>query len=413
VHHLLYLHVLSRRLDCTNRYSKGAVATGKDCQFPVADFRLDLLAKGQLAIANRQSAILGPYRSRTVSVFSEAGLRLLLALLSLLTFTVATSAKSLSEYHLQLRESIAALDTMSQHDESESETDRATRVGQTLAAVRAALPETDNVETGGVTVTANNSWLHRELETYEKTQTDRAGTLTRILERLRGLEQRVAEIDQSGRTTSDKEAARNRLAEILSRPEYSRSTQKESALARLWNRLMKWLAQFIPKPKPLAPGNAGWLSQVAQLLVVLLALAVLAYVIKTFAPRILKRRPAKKKSKPEPRIVLGETLAPDESAGDILASAEALARRGELRAAIRKAYIALLVELGERKILSLAQYKTNRDYLRAMREVEPLHTNVKQLTDSFERHWYGFASATDADWTNFRDRYRQALQELR
>ncbi len=371
VRHLLHLRIPSPRLVCTHRYS-------------------------------------------TDAVFSGAGIQLLLALLSLLTLFVTTAhAKSLSEYHLQLRESITALDTMSQHDESETETERATRVGQTLAAVRAALPETDTAETSGVTVTVNNSWLHRELETYEKTQTDRAGTLTRILERLRGLEQRVAEIDQSGRTPSDKEAAGKHLAEILSRPEYSRNTQNESALARLWNQLMKWLAQFIPKPKPLAPGSAGWLSQVAQVLVVLLALGVLAYVIKTFAPRILKRGPAKKKSRPEPRVVLGETLAPDESAGDILASAEALARRGELRAAIRKAYIALLVELGDRKILSLAQYKTNRDYLRAMREVEPLHTNVKHLTDSFERHWYGFASATDADWTNFRDRYRQALQELR
>jgi hypothetical protein len=176
---------------------------------------------------------------------------------------------------------------------------------------------------------------------------------------------------------------------------------------------MKWLQQFIPKPKPLAPGNAGWISQLAQFLVVLLALAVLAYVIKTFAPRIFRNRPAKKKSKAKPRIVLGETLAPDESAGDLLASAEALARRGELRAAIRKAYIALLVELGDRKILSLAQYKTNRDYLGAVREVEPLHTNVKQLTDSFERHWYGFASASDADWANFRARYKQALQDLK
>ena len=366
----------------------------------------------QLRIPSRR--LVSENRYGTGAGFSCATIRLSSAVLLLLTLAVATAtAKSLSEYHLQLRESITALDTMSQHDESESETDRATRVRQTLAAVRTALPETDTVETGGVTIPVNNSWLHRELETYEKTQTDRAGTLTRILERLRGLEQRVAEIDQSGRTPSDKEAAGKRLAEILSRPEYSRSIQNESALARLWNRLKKWLEQFLPKQQRLAPGNVGWVSRVAQLLVVLLALGVLAYVIKTFAPRVFRRRPAKKKSKPEPRIVLGETLAPDESASDILATAEALARRGELRAAIRKAYIALLVELGDRKILSLAQYKTNRDYLRAMREVEPLHTNVKHLTDSFERHWYGFASATDADWTNFRTRYKQALQELR
>lgn len=343
----------------------------------------------------------------------RAAIRLLSVLLLLMTLTVTTaSAKSLAEYHLQLREAITALDTMSQHDESESESDRSTRMNQTLTSVRAALPETDQVEIGETKVEVNNAWLHRELDNYEKTQTDRAGTLTRILERLRALEQRIAELDQQARTTSDKAAANKKLSDILSRPEYMHNAKTQSALERLLERIGEWLRQFIPRPRPIGQGGAGFVSQIAQVLVILLALAVIAYVVKTFAPRVFRGRRVKKKSKAEPRIVLGETLAPEESAVDILASAEALARRGELRAAIRKAYIALLVELGDRKILSLAQYKTNRDYLRAMREVEPLHTNVKHLTDSFERHWYGFALATDADWMAFRARYKQALQEL-
>ncbi len=91
-----------------------------------------------------------------------------------------------------------------------------------------------------------------------------------------------------------------------------------------------------------------------------------------------------------------------------MSEAEALARRGELRAAIRRAYIALLVEMGDRKIISLAQYKTNRDYLRAVREIEPLYGNVKQLTDSFELHWYGLAQATETDWLAFRSAYNQS-----
>ena len=331
----------------------------------------------------------------------------------LISFLAASAkAKSLTEYQLQLREAITALDTMSQHDESESATDRATRISQTLAGVRVALQESDNVTVAGNTITVNNDWLHRELDSYQKTAADREGTLKRVLERLRALEQRVSELDKEGRTPADKDAASRKLGEILSRPEFTHKVKDESALERLINRVLQWLRQFIPKPKPFAPGQAGWISQIAQILVVLLALGVLAYVIKTFAPRVFKGGTRKKKRKPEPRIVLGETLTPDESASDILASAEALARRGELRAAIRKAYIALLVELGDRKILSLAQYKTNRDYLRAMRQVEPLHTNVKSLTDSFELHWYGLALATDADWLTFRARYQQALQEL-
>ena len=87
-----------------------------------------------------------------------------------------------------------------------------------------------------------------------------------------------------------------------------------------------------------------------------------------------------------------------------------LARSGDLRAAIRKGYIALLVELGDRNVISLAQYKTNRDYLRAVSNVPQLHSPLKRLTESFERHWYGFAEATQNDWQDFRARYREALE---
>jgi hypothetical protein len=50
--------------------------------------------------------------------------------------------------------------------------------------------------------------------------------------------------------------------------------------------------------------------------------------------------------------------------------------------------------------------------LRAVRDNQPLYGNVKQLTDSFERHWYGFASATETDWVAFRAAYQQTLTRV-
>ena len=198
---------------------------------------------------------------------------------------------------------------------------------------------------------------------------------------------------------TNRAASSRRFCDGRNTPERLR---KESALTGLLERFIKWILSWLPKPKPISPGGFGWISRIAQWFVIALALGVLAFVLKLFLPRLLRARRPKKKSKAKARIVLGERLEPDQSALDLLSEAEALARRGELRAAIRKAYIALLVELGERKIISLAQYKTNRDYLRAVREVEPLYGNVKQLTDSFERHWYGLAQATETDWLAFR-----------
>ncbi len=323
----------------------------------------------------------------------------------------AILATPLSEYQKRLAQSVSALETLAQSDEGESEALRAARFNETLAAVRSAIPETETVEWGGTVFHVDNSWLHRGLEEFEKTApAEQANSLRHITERLQAVTQRLDEIERARiAAAANKAEARQKLGEILQRQEYARNRPNESALARLWRKLVKWIQNLFPKAKPLAPGSANFLTQLAQLLVILLALGVIAYAVKLFAPRLFKGSRAKKDHKRGPRIVLGEKLEPDQSAMDLLAEAEALAHRGELRAAIRKAYIALLVELGERKIISLAQHKTNRDYLSAVRGREPLYGHVRQLTDSFERHWYGLASASKADWDAFRAGYGQAL----
>ncbi len=318
----------------------------------------------------------------------------------------------LSEYHRQIKQSVTALDTLAQSDETESVWDYARRDDETVEGVRRVLPRSETVEWNGTSVSVDNSWLHHELDNYRKAKfAERADLLRRIKERLQAIDERITEVEGPGpNVAANKAEDGRRLREILGRAEYARKVKEESAIARLVKRFWKWVESLIPKPKIMSPGAAGWFSQIAQIVVIVLALAILAYVAKLFLPRLLRsRRPKKKKVKPQARIVMGERLDPDQTAVDLLSEAEALARRGELRAAIRKAYIALLLELGDRKIISLAQHKTNRDYLRAVRNVEPLYGRVKQLTDSFERHWYGLAQATETDWIAFRSAYKQAL----
>jgi hypothetical protein len=82
---------------------------------------------------------------------------------------------------------------------------------------------------------------------------------------------------------------------------------------------------------------------------------------------------------------------------------------GDLRGAIRKAYIAVLCELGDRKVIRLAQHKTNRDYLAGVRDRAELYGALRPLTHSFERHWYGFAPATPSDWDEYRALCNQAI----
>ncbi len=340
----------------------------------------------------------------------NTAIRFVFAILLVTLCAVITSARPMREYQRHIQQAGSALDTLAQSDEGETDAARLTRITETLAAVRSALPATENVEWEETSFKVDNSWLHRELEKFEKAPAaEQLQALTLITERLQALAQRLEEIGKATPTNASKADATKKLGEILQRPEYARGRKEVSALSRLWRDLLKWIENLLPKPQPLAPGSAGLFTTFAQIFVVVLALVVIAYALKLFAPRVFQKRRTRKKGKRRPLIVLGEKLEPDQSSVDLLADAESLARRGELRAAIRKAYVALLVELGDRKIISLEQHKTNRDYLGAMRDLEPLYGNVKQLTDSFERHWYGFANATESDWLAFRTGYKQAL----
>jgi hypothetical protein len=147
-----------------------------------------------------------------------------------------------------------------------------------------------------------------------------------------------------------------------------------------------------------------------QIVVIGLAAAVLVYVGYLLLRRFGHVRRPRVRKKKEARIVLGERLEPEATSTDLLSQAEALVRHGDIRGAIRKAYIALLVELGDRKLISLAQHKTNRDYLNSVRSLPPLHLTMRGLTDIFERHWYGLEQATPDDWQDFRAGYLAALQ---
>ena len=323
----------------------------------------------------------------------------------------ATLAIPFGNYQKNLERAITALDTLQQTDESESTADYEKRLDKTFASVLEALPEHQPVEASDEECNVDNSWLHAALNDIKSAPAEkRTEKITNLIERLQALEERVGYERAPGRPEQDKAYTKRRLESILTRPEYASEARGPNALSRLIADFIIWLQQFLPKPVRVQAGRSGWLTYVAQALVIGIALAVLFYVARILFKKFNRTRKPRAARKREARIVLGERLEPEDTAHDLLSEAEALARRGDLRAAIRKAYIALLVELGERKLITLAQYKTNRDYLNSVRSIAPLHSSMRALTDSFELHWYGFADATENDWQDFRARYHAALQ---
>jgi len=336
-------------------------------------------------------------------------------LVSLVCFT-RISAATFAEYRHRVSAAVAAIAQLQATYDNADPSLREHSVRANVDRLVELLPAKETVLLDGQSVTVDNTWLEQALRDYEKankTEAERVEALARIEERLRAIDERLDEMQRAKPpSTNDKDSNKGRLAEILRRPDYNKpaAAAEGSALARLWARFLNWLFSLFPRAKPITPSNSPFISRVAQILVVAAALGGIAFIVWKFAPRYLRNRRSRKKQKRETRIVLGERLEPDQTAADLLAQAEWLARSGELRGAIRKAYIALLCELGDRKIVSLAQHKTNRDYLNSVRERVHLYSSMRQLTNSFELHWYGFQPAGENDWNDFRKGYQQALK---
>jgi hypothetical protein len=289
-----------------------------------------------------------------------------------------------------------------------------------LGRVRALLPSKERVESGdGGAVEVDNTWLHAALDDYERLgdNAKRVEALHATVERLRALDSRLAELESASQQTADADAERGRLNAILRDPEFNKKTQQGNALQRLVEQIVEWIRDFFRRlflrRTPLQTGTSPRFSQLAQVIVIALCLAVIAYVARLLWSR--RERGLKTlKLKRRPRVVLGEKLEADQTSADLLADAEGLARAGDLRGAIRKAYIALLCELGDRQVIRLSRHRTNRDYLNAVRKgAQPrLYTEMLPLTFGFELHWYGLQDASDADWAEFRARCRQVMKAI-
>jgi Domain of unknown function (DUF4129) len=341
-----------------------------------------------------------------------AALRLSCALLLVLLGAGSAVAMPLDEYKSRIQEALTIFDEYWVEAEEETGTgaEYVARARDILEKIRKLIPLDETIEWESGRVKVNNSWLGEELKNYEQTtasDSQRVETLERINQRLTALEDRLNELaGQDKSVATPKEQEKARLEAILRREEYRDKPPEKS----LWERFKEWFNSLFPDRNPLQPGQSSWLSLVAMILIFGLAAGLIAYVIWKFVPFGRWGGTRLKLDKNQARIVLGEHLAPDKTAADLLAEAEALARKGELRAAIRKGYIALLCELGDRKVLTLAQHKTNHDYLRAVREKRPLLNEMQKLTASFENHWYGSVPTTPNDWTTFRSGYQQTLK---
>jgi hypothetical protein len=311
---------------------------------------------------------------------------------------------ALEEYVSRIHRAAQAIDSLRSADETESDSDYQKRLASTADAVVLLLPSKERIRFRTSDVEVDNRWLADELKELQKagvTTGNRENEIAFIVDRLTALESELSNGERID-AANNRDENKARLSAIMRRPEYNEQIQGPSALRRWWNRFVNWLRGLFGNTAPVDTGTVTKASKVVQYLVYGLVGAAILFALWKLLPLLRSFRLQGKKTKRQERIVLGEKLSPEQTAADLLAEAELLARSGDLRAAIRKGYIAVLLELADRKLLRLERNNTNRDYLRALSARQEIFESMKILTGSFERHWYGLLAANEVDWREFK-----------
>lgn len=283
-----------------------------------------------------------------------------------------------------------------------------------IETIRKLLPESESVSMPAGDVKVDNAWLHLALNEYQRASrlADRQHNFYAVTERLSSIQSELDDLAAARSTGHSKDEDKRKLAEILSREEYLKNEPKESPFQRWIREFTEWLARMFPRAESEPSAITGMPNLALILQIVLYAVIILAigFVIYRLLPLLSDRFRRAGTSEREDRVILGERVGADESAFDLFAEAERLAASGELRLAIRKGYIATLCELGDRKLIGLAGYKTNRDYLRDIRKREQLFNEFRGMTGEYEKHWYGRHKCETSDWDIFQSFYRRALE---
>jgi Domain of unknown function (DUF4129) len=332
---------------------------------------------------------------------------------------LCTSAVTITDYQTRLESSRKNLDTViSVLRSNELGANIDSYIHETMAGIKKSLPESETVEFRGTSVNTSNGWIRAKFDEFDREPrtSERISILASVSERLFAISEHIRDLESTSALARTKDEDKQKLAEILSREEYQKPQKAEPSLfERLVTKILDWLRDLFPSPNisPAVPAEGLQpLSVVLQVLIYGAIIGLVGFLIYKFAPVVMARFGSREKKDRGDRVVLGEHIDASVSARDLFSEAETLARRGDLRGAIRKGYIALLCDLADRKVIGLARYKTNRDYLRDVRKRPTLFERMKHATGNFEQHWYGVRQPEPKDWEDFREQYQKAVSEV-
>jgi hypothetical protein len=209
-----------------------------------------------------------------------------------------------------------------------------------------------------------------------------------------------ASFDPAGEAARDDEV-RDEVARILARREFqefsdSRAQRLEQVLARFFEWLFRRRA---PEPRALRPAGVS-LPSIPPVLFAVAGLALLVAVVAFLAVTNARRRRGDGASASASAGVDAQDLR-ERPPEQFLDDAARLAHSGRYRDALRALYLATLVALDRRRIITFDPHLTNWQYLRQMARGEA-RAAFAEFTRAFDHKWYGVEPTTEEDYLRCR-----------
>lgn len=290
---------------------------------------------------------------------------------------------TLAEYRAELLQLIDELAAASPEEE-EATVSAIQEHLETLTHVKIADGEVVNIRS----ILADYSLLREEGQDFYA-ETLLSSPKDVALTRLRSA---VAQIDAS---VNDNTAARLViLAEILARPEFNSPMS-------LWDRFWQWIEQLISDlfPDSQSGDNAGWLAMLIRLLPWIIAIAFVAAVLWLFSywlQRLLRAFVSDARLEAE----TGDDDLP-RSAAEARQQARAAAESGLYRDAVRRLYLAALLQLAESHLITYERSLTNREVLVRIPPDSPIRPHLEPVIATFDRVWYGIHEPDQATFATY------------
>jgi hypothetical protein len=173
---------------------------------------------------------------------------------------------------------------------------------------------------------------------------------------------------------------------------------------------MDWLEGLLPESQGQSAGeDRNWKESIRAVLLLLLIL-FLAVMVFIFI-RIWQRRRSgpletiSTPATPVPELTDEKVKADDLSTNRWLAMAGELAEKGDLRLAMRALYLATLAHLADHEMITIENYKSNRDYERELERRAHEHLELINIFSAnlkvFERAWYGMHRLARSEFEGF------------